>query len=460
MSEPWTPREYQETALEWGLSREAAGLMLDPGLGKTSTMLALYSILKEKGEVRRALVVAPLRVAKTVWPVEAKKWLDFNHLKVVHLCEMTDDQREQLMLDPATDIFVINPESLHKVLNPRLFLLGNFDVLVIDESTKFKDAQTQRFKALKPMLKYFKRRYCLTGTPRPNGAEDLFGQVYILDYGKRLGRYITHFRQAYMVADYMGYNYTMRPGAEDQIYEKVSDILLRQKAVDHLDMPELIFNYIDIELPAAARKHYKEVEDQFLTALADETVVAFNAASAGTKCRQISNGFLYSQEVQGEYHHIHNEKLDALEELVEEMQGRPLLVFYEYIADRKMIQDRFPRARDINDGKVEDNIIAFNEGKISMMIAHPASAGHGLNLQESCSTICWYGVTWNLEHYLQANARVWRQGQKANQVVVHHIVAKDTLDQRVIRTLAQKDAAQEKLSTYLISLAKQRAPQS
>lgn len=450
----WVPRPYQLDALEFVLKRTGAGLMLDPGLGKTSTILAMISLLKERGQLTRALVVAPLRVAKTVWPAEARKWKDFNHLRVVHLCEMTEEER-LFHLSRAYDIFVINPESLVKILDLREKLPCWFNLLVVDESTKFKDPSTQRFKALKRHLHDFPRRVILTGTPAPNGAADLFGQMYIVDLGKRLGRYITHFRQRFMVPDRTGYNYTLIPGAEERIYALINDVLLRQKSVDHLDMPELVNNYIEIELPSAARKHYREVERDFLTRLSEETVVAFNAAAAGSKCRQISNGFVYSSEVQGQWSQLHTEKLDALEELVEEMQGRPLLVFYEFIADREMIKQRFNQAIDINDGKVERNVADFNAGKIPLLLAHPASAGHGLNMQEACSTVCWYGVTWNLEHYQQATARVWRQGQKANQVIVHHIVAKDTLDQRVLRTLDTKNAVQERLSDALIAYARQ-----
>lgn len=455
---PWTPRDYQLEALEFALGRTGCGLMLDPGLGKTSTSLAYTSIRLENGDISRALVVAPLRVAKTVWPIEARKWSDFNHLRVKHLCEMSEDERT-FHLKRDYHIFVINAESLVKVLAILKRLGSDYwpELLIVDESTKFKDTSTQRFKALKNHLLDFKYRIILTGTPAPNGVADLFGQIYLVDLGKRLGRYITHFRQRFMMPDYTGYNYTLIPGAEKQIYALINDVLLRQKAAQHLAMPELLNNFIEIELPPGARKHYKEVERDFLTRLANETVVAFNAAAAGSKCRQISNGFVYSSEVQGQWTLLHEEKLDALEELVEEMQGRPLLVLYEFVADKEMIKARFSQAVDINDGKVEENIRRFNEGSIPLLVAHPASAGHGLNLQESCSTVCWYGVTWNLEHYQQAIARVWRQGQKSDKVIVHHIVAKDTLDQRVLKTLAAKDAVQERLSEALIAYAKQTA---
>lgn len=449
MPKPWTPREYQLEALEFALARDYCGLMLDPGLGKTSTTLAATSLLKERGEIKRTLVCAPLRVAKEVWSAEIQKWSDFNHLKLVHLCEMNDLQRLRLLEDQY-DIYTINPESLHKVLEFNF----QFDMLVIDESTKFKDSSTQRFKFLKKHLVNFKRRMILTGTPAPNGLQDLFGQVYVLDLGKRLGQYITHFRARYMQKSYDGYSYDLIPGADKAIYDQIGDIILRQRAKDHLDMPELLNNYIEVTLPPKARKHYEEVELEFLTKLTeDNSVVAFNTASAGVKCRQISNGFVYDNEKTP--HNLHDEKLEALEELVEEMQGRPLLVFYEFIQDRVRIKNRIKHAVDINDNpRVGTTIMRFNKGEIPVLIAHPASAGHGLNLQESCHTVCWYGVTWNLEHYQQAIARVWRQGQPSNEVIVHHIVGKDTVDQVVLKALEKKDKTQESLNEALVNFAR------
>jgi SNF2 family DNA or RNA helicase len=432
--------------------------MLDPGLGKTSAALAVVDLRKQRGEVKRALVVAPLRVAKAVWPVEAEKWQDFRHLKVVHLCEMTDEQRTQQLKRSDVDVFVINPESLAKLLTAKAFALGRWDMLIVDESTKFKNSQAQRFKALKPLLSKFKYRIIMTGTPAPNGLADLFGQMYICDEGRSLGRYVTHFRQRYMHQDYTGFNWVLNPGAEDMIYDAVKPTLMRLMAKDHLDMPELIYNYVEVTLPENVLKQYKRLEIDFLVRLSEETIVAFNSAALGVKCRQLANGFMYSQEEEGKAHRIHAEKLDALEELIEEMQGRPLLVCYEFIEDGRAIMERFPQAVNISQARDTLSVVKrFNDGKIPVLIGHPASMGHGLNLQESCSTICWYGITWDLELYQQAIARVWRQGQSSDRVVVHHILARNTLDQVVVQRLASKDATQSRLNQALKTLADTRS---
>lgn len=440
--------------------------MLDPGLGKTSTFLALISILKERKEIRRALVVAPMRVAKTVWPFEAQKWSDFNHLKVADLTERTDAQREEL-LRGNYDIYVINPESLYKVINPTQAKgvegrdvpnTWGFDLFLADESTRFADAQTKRFKALKSVLHHFEYRNIATGTPTPNGLHQLFGQCYILDFGAALGEYITHFRQMYMHPHpYVQYAYEMNPGADQRIYDRVGDLLLRMKAKDHLEMPELIHNVIHVALPPTVREKYSKFEKDFLIEVLDETVPAFNRASLGTKCRQIANGFVYSQETKGIALPIHNEKLEALGELIEEMQGRPLLVMYEFIADGKRIAERFPQAVNVTGTRdIESVVRDFNAGKIPLLIGHPRSAGHGLNLQASCSDICWYGVTWDLELWIQAIARIWRQGQPSTTVRNHIIVATDTTDEAVLQGLTLKEASQDRVDQAIISYAKAR----
>ena len=439
----WNPHDYQLKAVEWIVSRGSAGLMLNPGMGKTSSVLAAITVLRASRMVGRVLVVAPLRVAKTVWPVEASKWDDFNHLNVVHLCEMTRAERVAALRREA-DIYVINPESL-KVVLP---LLGpEFDMLVIDESTKFKDYSTQRFKELKPYLPKFRRRVIMTGTPAPNGLMDLFGQVYILDLGERLGKYITHYRQMYFIQEVWDkYNYRPVNGAEAQIYKRLADLLLRMDPKDHLVMPELVNNFIAVKLPPEVRKVYKQMEEDLITIVNDDPVYGVNAAVAGSKCRQITNGFLYNSEQRGEYHTIHTAKLDALDELVEEMQSRPLLLLYEFIADRARILERHPTAVDITTTKdLQATIDAFNAGTIPILMAHPKSAGHGLNLQGSCDAVCWFGVTWDLELYQQAIARIWRQGNPNPVVVVHHIVAEQTIDQVVLKAIDLKDRSQQRL---------------
>jgi len=463
---PWTPRGYQVEALEFALGRHGSGLMLDPGLGKTSTFLAFIDVLLQRKEIRRALVVAPLRVAQTVWPFEAQKWRDFNHLRVCDLCQKTDAQRGEL-LSKGYEVYVINPESLHKVLNPEQLtgLAGGkvpnrwgIDLFLADESTRFADAQTKRFKALKSVLHHFKYRNVATGTPTPNGMHQLFGQCYILDDGRALGEYITHFRQMFMHPHpNVPYSYQMNPGADELIFERVSHLLLRMRAKDKLDMPELINNVIGVDLPPAVRKDYDKFEKDFLITVLDETIPAFNRASLGIKCRQIANGFIYSQEQSGTPLTLHDAKLDALAQLIEEMQTRPLLLMYEFVADGKRIQERFPEAINVTGCKdIEKVVRDFNSGKIPLLIGHPRSAGHGLNLQAACSDICWFGVQWDLELWIQAIARVWRQGQPSATVRNHIIMARNTTDEAVLAGLTLKETSQDKVDHGLQLYAQRR----
>jgi SNF2 family DNA or RNA helicase len=440
----WTPRPYMEDAVAFVMQRAGSGLLLDPGLGKTSITLACISVLLNVGEVRKTLIIAPVRVCYSVWPAEVAKWDQFRHLKLVNLHPLTSGQRAVALRGDA-DIFVINPESMAKVLP----LLGDdFDLLVVDESTKFKDTQTQRFKALRPALLKFKRRMILTGTPVPNGLQDLFGQMFIVDLGESLGRYVTHFRNEFCDKHPSGFGFTLRRGAAENIYRRVENKLMRLDAKDHLQMPELIFNRIAVSLPPSVRRLYDELEEKFLVELEHDVVAAMSPAAKGMKLRQVANGFLYDDgggtKVR-ETHWLHDEKLDALEELVEEMQGRPLLIAYEFEADATAIMKRFPQAVNLgaDTKRVPQVIDQFNAGQIPVLIAHPASAGHGLNMQEACRDVCWYGVTWNRELYDQFNARVWRQGQKSSYVVVHSIVSSATKDDDVVAALESKDRTQK-----------------
>jgi len=443
----WNPRSYQEVALRWLMEKPHSGLLLDPGLGKTSVTLAAIQFLKEEHHIHHALVVAPLRVAKTVWPVEAGKWEDFKHMTICDLTEMDRETRVD-MLRRGYDVYVINPESLTRLLELDPWKYVELDMLVIDESTKFKDSQTQRFKALKKELHRFKRRVILTGTPAPNGLADLFGQMYVCDMGVALGKYITHFRQRYMYQSHDGFTWLMGPNSSADIYEKVSGKLLRLMAKDHLDMPELINNYVPIKLPPKAYAQYKALERDFLLKLEENTVAVFNTAALGVKLRQVCNGFLYDEDHIA--HPIHDEKIEALRELIDEMQGRPLLVCYEFIQDRSRILDAFPQAVDISQVKnLVYTLHEFNAGRIPLLIGHPKSMGHGLNLQEACKDICWFGITWDLELYQQAIARIWRQGQMAPIVSVHHFVAEGTKDEDVVAALAGKDRTQNLLNNAI-----------
>lgn len=458
MSIPYTPRPYMEAAIQFALERHGSGLMLDPGLGKTGISLAIITILKMQAEVRRVLVVAPLRVAKATWINEGKKWTDFEHLKIVSACELDPSSRENICLDHKIDVVTINPESLHKILEHRRFDDMHFDLLIIDESTKFKDTTTMRFKALKKKLTSFKRRIILTGTPVPNGLQDLFGQMYIVDFGEALGKFITHFRMHYMYqrpGDM--YSYYIRPGAEEVIYEKVKPSLMRLQAKHHLEMPELIDNIIEVDLPERIMKTYKELDDEFITSIEGQQVAVFNPAALGTKLRQFANGFLYFEDPENpeagrQTIPVHDHKLDALSELVESMQGRPLLLGYEFQADADRIMARFPGAVNLGKSKNVAKVIDdFNYGLIPLLLGHPASVGHGLNLQEKCHDVAWFGDPWDLELYQQFIARVWRQGQMNPVVTVHHLVARGTRDTKVAAALAEKDRTQESFNRAILS---------
>lgn len=394
--------------------------------------------------------MAPLRPAYKVWPDEIQKWIDFEGLTYTIL----HGPGKLYNIQKDVDIYIINPEGLLWLFDP-LTKYPKFDVLCVDESSKFKDSTTKRFKLLKPLLQNFTRRWILTGTPVPNGLEDLFGQIYILDLGRSLGRYITHFRNTYFQrSGYNVYDWKPSPGSFQKVTEKVSPLVLQLSAEDYLKMPELILQSISITLPEKARKIYDEVENDFITLLEEGNLVAANAAVAGIKCRQIANGAVY-QTIEGERIHlpIHEEKLDALESILAELNGAPALVLYEFDHDRLRITDRLGDVPVLGSGvspkRLEAIIDRFNAGDIPVLLGHPASMGHGLNLQGSCRHIIWFGITWNLEFYDQAIARVYRQGQKADRVFVYHLVADNTLDVKVLKVLNSKDRDQQSLLASL-----------
>jgi SNF2 family DNA or RNA helicase len=438
MSKPWEPKPYQFEALKFILQNCNSGIFLDPGMGKTSTTLACIAHLRKTGHVTRALVIAPIRPMYKVWPDEIKKWDQFKHLSYTILHGDDKDKR----LNDVSDVYIINPEGL-KWLAPKLAKLG-VDMLVVDESTKFKDSQTSRFKLLKPALPSFKRRLILTGEPAPNGYLDLFGQCYVMDMGRTLGKFITHYRaQYFMPSGYGGYDWKLRPGADKEIQERIKPSVMRLSAEDHLDMPELIFNDIRVELDPASYKIYKAFEDEFLVEIGDSVLMAPNAAAAGSKCRQVANGGVYDEHHFA--HPVHTLKTQALADLVEQLQGSPLLCFYEFQHDLDRIKKEFPNApclTGMTGAKLDQTIDAFNRGDIPLLLGHPASAGHGLNLQEACHHVAYYGLTWDLDLYHQSYKRVWRQGQPSNRVFVHRILADNTLDSVVAATLADKASTQ------------------
>lgn len=456
LKQHWKPHPYQERAIRLLLSQASGGLFLDPGLGKTSAVLATFKILLGKGYARKMLIVAPLRPALKVWPDEIRKWSDFSDLThtILH------GDAKEINLKKDVQIYIINPEGLLWLFDPvRKYQLPEFDILCIDESSKFKDSTTKRFKLLKPHLPTFKRRWILTGTPAPNGLEDLFGQIYILDLGRSLGRYITHFRNNFFArSGYNMYDWKPRSGAFEEVVEKISPLLLQLNAEDYLEMPELVYRNIPISLPEPVMQRYRDVEELFITAMEEGKLVAANAAVAGIKCRQMANGAVYKNDGFGlddrkEYVVFHDEKLDALQDLLAELEGHPCLVLYEFDHDRQRILERLGQipvlGSGLSDKKLDKTIDDFNSGQVPILLGHPASMGHGLNLQGSCHHVIWFGITWNLEFYDQAIARVYRQGQKSEHVFVYHIVASGTLDEKVLRVLTSKDKTQQGLLSSL-----------
>lgn len=439
----WHPHDYQKRAITLLLSQASAGLFLDPGLGKTSICLASLKILKSKNYIGKTLIIAPLRPVYKVWPDEIEKWAEFGDLTYTIL--HGESKRENLELD--CDIYIINPEGLLWLFDEKQ-KRPKFDALIVDESTKFKDSTTRRYRLLKPHLSSFSRRWCLTGTPSPNGLMDLFGQIYILDFGRSLGRYITHFRMNFFQRSAFNiYEWKPQADAFQRIVSMIKPLILQLSAEDYLAMPELVDRVIQVTLPSQAMKVYEEVEDEFLSEMEGGNLVAANAAVAGIKCRQIANGAVYDQD--RKVHLIHDEKLDALEGILEELNGAPTLILYEFDHDKQRILSRLGDVpvlgAGVNAKRLDEIIDGFNAGRIKYLLGHPASMGHGLNLQGSCHHVIWFGITWNLEFYDQAIARVYRQGQKAEHVYVYHIVAKDTLDEKVLATLVSKDRSQQTL---------------
>lgn len=465
---PWAPHSYQKRATRFLIEHGGAGLFLDPGLGKTSISLAAVKILKKEGFIKRTLVIAPLRVCYSVWPKEILKWDNFKDLKIVIL--HGKDKLEKL--DEDADIFIINPEGLAWLTQTNRMARLNCDTLIVDESSKFKKTSTKRFKQLKPFLPKFKRRWILTGSPAPNGLMDLFGQIYILDLGKSLSPYITHFRQNYFIpTGYGGYEWKLKPGAEKAINEVINPLVLRLDAKDYLELPDIVANNIVVTLPPDARKVYDDIEDDLITEFdGGRTVTAATAASASMKCRQIASGGLYYNDLNIDdenslmrlWHHIHDEKTDVVEDLVEEMQGRPLLIAYEFEHSLDRLLKRFGKDTPYIGGGVSGKKslqieAGWNAGRIPLLLGQWQSMAHGLNMQESeCHTIGCYDLTWNYELYDQFIKRIARQGSRHRKVFVHHIVAEDTIDEAQVYAVKGKGKVQTNFLNALKEYVKGR----
>jgi len=442
----WNPKAYHLRGVEVLTRQCGAGSLLDPGMGKTSITLAAFTVLQTAGYAKKMLVVTPIKPMYGTWRQEGQKWDDFNHLTFTIL----HGRNKFAGLHDDVDVYLVNPEGLIDILNSRD--KPEWDVLVIDESTKFKSAKSKRFKELKRFMSTFYYRWILTGTITPQGIIDLFSQVYIMDEGHHLGKYITHYRNKYFYSTgYGGYTYKPMEGAVDTITEKIAHMVLRLNAEDYLDMPE--FNRIlrPVILSSEVMHTYREVEKEFITQIQDKTIVASNMAAAGTKCRQIANGAVYYDD-EGNWKEVHDEKLQALDEIIEETSGHPLFILYEFKHDRDRIMKMLGKDAVCITGmggtKLEKTIDDFNSGDLKYLVAHPGSV-HGMNIQGYCFHMVWFGVTWNLEHYIQAIWRLYRQGQSSKMVLCYVLVAQGTLDEKVVKALDHKDANQQEVEELL-----------
>ena len=436
----YKPYEYQRYATQFIQTHEASAIFLDCGMGKSVITLTAIQHLIANGKARRVLIIAPLRVAQTTWPDEIRKWDHLNGLTFA-VAVGTCEQRIAALRQKA-DITIINRENVEWLI-AKSGQKWCFDTVVVDELSSFKSYQAKRFKYLLKVRPFVSRIVGLTGTPASNGLMDLWAEFRVLDMGERLGRYITRYRETYFTPDKRNaqvvFSYKLLPGAEERIYEKIGDMTISMKAKEYLKMPELMQNNVYVKLDAKAERVYAELKDEMVVELKGAEIDAVNAAVLSNKLLQMSNGAIYADD--GKIVKIHDAKLDALEDLSESANGKPVLVAYWFKHDLQRIKDRFPTAREI---KTAEDIMSWNKGEIAMGLIHPASAGHGLNLQQGGSTIIWFGLTWSLELYQQLNARLYRQGQKET-VVIHHILTQGTIDERVLRAVGEKDKTQSAL---------------
>jgi SNF2 family DNA or RNA helicase len=408
----YVPHEYQKYAEEYIIRHPASGLFLDMGLGKTVIALtAVDELMFDYFDVAKVLVIAPLRVAQDTWSKECEKW---DHLRGLKISKVLGSEKERrLALFRKADIYIINRENVEWLTKNYKW---DFDMVIIDELSSFKSHSAIRFKALRKVRPLTKRVVGLTGTPAPNSLIDLWSQINLLDMGERLGRFIGNYRRDYFEPDKRNkqiiFTYKPKAYAEEAIYRKISDICVSMKACDYIKMPERIDNLIEVSMDQKEAALYKKLERETLLPFEDGDIDAVNAAALSNKLLQMANGAVYDENKAVRL--IHNKKLDALEDLVEASNGKPVLIFYSYIHDRDRISKRF----EVTELKTSEDIESWNKGDIEIAIAHPASAGHGLNLQAGGSTVIWFGLTWSLELYQQANARLWRQGQKET-VVIH-----------------------------------------
>ena len=447
------PHDYQSYCIEYIKTHPVAALFLDMGLGKTAiTLTAVRDLVLDDLVVSKVLVIAPLRVARDTWPTEVQKW---EHLSDLDVSVIVGDLKTRTAaLNHRAMIYIINRENVKWLVEyyEKNGLRWDFDCVIIDELSSFKNYQSQRFKWLRKVRPFVKRWIGLTGTPTSNGLMDLWAEIGILDGGERLGRFIGRFRDSYFKAGSMNpntgvvFSYVPRKGAEQQIYERISDITISMKALDYLKMPECIYVNHEVVMDARERKLYDQLKTDLIIPTDDGDIDAANAAALSNKLLQMSNGAVYDENKEPRF--IHSRKLEMLEDMIEAANGQPVLVAYWFKHDRTRIIQHLAKAgydgSQVRDLKSSEDISGWNAGKIPIALIHPASAGHGLNIQEGGHILIWFGLTWSLELYQQANARLWRQGQRET-VTIHHIVTKDTVDEDVLAALASKDVTQGKL---------------
>lgn len=440
------PHAYQQYAIDFIKAHEEAAVLLDMGLGKTViTLTAVADLLWDSFSVSRVLVIAPLRVARDTWPQEVKKWDHLRDLRISVAVGTETERRVALLRD--ADIYVINRENITWLVE-KSGVAWRWDMVVVDELSSFKNPQAKRFKALMKIRGKIKRIVGLTGTPASNGLMDLFAEYRLLDKGRRLGRFITRYREEFFRPDKTNgvvvYSYKPLPFAEEEIYRRIGDITISMKSVDYLPMPEKVMSEVTVYMDEREKKEYERLKGDMVLELDGEEVTAANAAALCQKLSQMANGAVYTDD--GKTKVFHNRKLDALEDMIEAANGKPVMVVYWFKSDLSRIEERL-REKGITFERLDDSesIERWNRGEIPVLLLSPASAAHGLNLQSGGSHIIWFGLTWSLELYQQTNGRLWRQGQKAKTVVINHIITKGTIDERILAVLKKKDATQEEL---------------
>lgn len=437
---PWA---YQQFSINHILKHDACALFLDMGMGKTVSTLTAINDLLILSEIHKVLIIAPKRVAEDTWSTEVEKW---DHLKELKISKIIGTAKQRVQaIEAEADIYIISRDNVNWLVNTNIH---KWDMCVIDELSSFKSSKSLRFRSFRKLRPYFKKIVGLTGTPAPNSLIDLWPQMYLLDKGERLGKTITSFRQQYLTAGASSgqivYKWNLKEGAEKAIQEKISDICISMKAEDYLELPDKLDNKIFVKLNDKVIKQYKQFANNLIIELGDKDITAANAAVLTNKLLQMANGAIYSENK--EIVNLHNEKIEALEEIIDNSNEKPILIFYNFKHDRERIIEMLNKKgiKKYQGLDSTQDIKNWNEGKIQVALLHPASAGHGLNLQYGGNIIIWFGLTWSLELYQQANARLFRQGQKET-VVINHLIAKNTVDEDVMKAIEGKEVNQNKL---------------